>query len=781
MDTRPNGARSNVEDILRAALGEQVEYKEPNSPIEYYLVKLKEAIDAGGNIDDILVPGANITITKNADGTITIAASGEVSSEDTVARAAIDAIKDGTTIDSFADVESALSDKADVDNVYKLDLSGDSSLPVNTDLDNIKTVGCYYVLSSAVVPTIAHRPSEISSAFRLTVELSAGIMRPRQIYQEFNSYDKYVRYETSSGTWANWKKVEGDLSTFATASQGTKADSAIQGVKVNNASLSPDSNKVVNITVPTTAADVSALPDTTKYAAALSLTINPSTFVMTGQLKDQNGNNLGTAQTIDLPLESVVVNGSYNSQTKKVILTLQSGSTIEFSVADLVAGLQTELSSTNKLNPTFINYDSTHRAVSDDEKTAWNGKQSALDSTQLAAVNSGIDSTKVAQIETNKNNILFVANQGRKNVLKFDSVGGGVRNGITYTVNNDGTIRANGTAIDTSYVYLMFDSSTVDAKEYTNGQFVLSGCPSGGGSNTYSIYAAKGSYAVFDYGNGVILTPTTETQAFIVIRVEKNQTVDIAFKPMIRLVGTDSTFEPYSVPNTVITPELIELVDSGAKNLLSKNELTTASSDRTETLSVNLPAGTYHVSLNASQLADSTIVFKNSVGTVISQTPIARSETIVSEYIELSESAKEFYIYSSNTGTYTSVMLCTKAAWDVSQKYVPYAPTNAELYKQKDNKTWTTIIPTSSSNKKVFTVPIDVDAALIALSVGGDSGSSDSALIAFNGVYETKTVKIVNNIGNSNVSAIETVDYTNGNIVITMTGNKAYKALYRIL
>ena len=33
-------------------------------------------------------------------------------------------------------------------------------------------------------------------------------------------------------------------------------------------------------------------------------------------------------------------------------------------------------------------------------------KQNALNSTQLAAVNSGIDSTKVAQIETNKNNIL---------------------------------------------------------------------------------------------------------------------------------------------------------------------------------------------------------------------------------------------------------------------------------------------------------------------------------------------------------------------------------------
>ena len=161
----------------------------------------------------------------------------------------------------------------------------------------------------------------------------------------------------------------------------------------------------VNIIVPTTAADVSALPDTTKYATTLSLTINSQTFVMTGQLKDQNGNNLGAAQTIDLPLESVVVDGSYDSQTKEVVLTLQSGNTVEFSVADLVSGLQTELSENNKLNPVYINYDSTHRAVSDTEKSAWNGKQSALTTEQLAAVNSGIDSIKVAQIEINKNNI----------------------------------------------------------------------------------------------------------------------------------------------------------------------------------------------------------------------------------------------------------------------------------------------------------------------------------------------------------------------------------------
>jgi hypothetical protein len=141
---------------------------------------------------------------------------------------------------------------------------------------------------------------------------------------------------------------------------------------------------------------------------------------MTGQLKDQNGDNLGTAQTIDLPLESVVVDGSYNSQTKKVVLTLQNGNTIEFSVADLVSGLQTELSANNKLNPAYINYDSTHRAVSDTEKATWNGKQSALTSAQLAAVNSGMTSEDVEQINTNKTNILSLMTP-KKGIITWES------------------------------------------------------------------------------------------------------------------------------------------------------------------------------------------------------------------------------------------------------------------------------------------------------------------------------------------------------------------------
>lgn len=79
-----------------------------------------------------------------------------------------------------------------------------------------------------------------------------------------------------------------------------------------------------------------------KFAKSISLTINSSTYVVTAQLLDQDDTPLGDPQTIDLPLESMVVNGSYNDQTKKVILTLKNGETVEFSIADLVDGLASQ-------------------------------------------------------------------------------------------------------------------------------------------------------------------------------------------------------------------------------------------------------------------------------------------------------------------------------------------------------------------------------------------------------------------------------------------------------
>jgi len=99
-------------------------------------------------------------------------------------------------------------------------------------------------------------------------------------------------------------------------------------------------------------------------ATELSASINSSTYVMTLQLKDQNNNNIGTAQTIDLPLETMVVSGSYDADDKEIVLVLDNGQEIKIPVGDLINGLQTEITSDNMLDADLIDdTTSTHKFV----------------------------------------------------------------------------------------------------------------------------------------------------------------------------------------------------------------------------------------------------------------------------------------------------------------------------------------------------------------------------------------------------------------------------------
>ncbi len=112
--------------------------------------------------------------------------------------------------------------------------------------------------------------------------------------------------------------------------------------------------------------------------------------------------------------------------------------------------------------------------------------------------------------------------------------------GITYTDNGDGTITANGTATDYSFVSI---SSNGYNSGLLTGNYTLSGCPAGGSETSYniSIFAIKSDGSAvddYDYGDGV----TFEVQEgeyymeSIVLGVRKGTTVtNLVFKPQITI------------------------------------------------------------------------------------------------------------------------------------------------------------------------------------------------------------------------------------------------------
>ena len=99
-----------------------------------------------------------------------------------------------------------------------------------------------------------------------------------------------------------------------------------------------DSNKASTTLDSTSSTQYPSSKATANYVkgnAIASYTFDSSTF----QIKFFNGNGTQVGSTIDLPMESVVVSGEYDSTNKQIILTLENGNTIAISVSDLVSGL----------------------------------------------------------------------------------------------------------------------------------------------------------------------------------------------------------------------------------------------------------------------------------------------------------------------------------------------------------------------------------------------------------------------------------------------------------
>ena len=176
----------------------------------------------------------------------------------------------------------------------------------------------------------------------------------------------------------------------------------------------------------------------TNTGSLINLEINDTTYVITLKLKNQDGTVIST-DTIDLPLENVVVSGRYDNTTKKVILTLENGSEVDFSVADLVAGLQTEITSSNKLASDLVDdTNSGNKFVTTSEKQTWNNKLDQSDLTNYVTFDDYATTTTTGVVKTS-------AQYGVSTSSYTKNLTGAIRTYAQYQSGNDVTIICKGT------------------------------------------------------------------------------------------------------------------------------------------------------------------------------------------------------------------------------------------------------------------------------------------------------------------------------------------------
>ena len=96
----------------------------------------------------------------------------------------------------------------------------------------------------------------------------------------------------------------------------------------------------------------------------LNVSMDTTDYVLTIKLLDKNENIIDT-KSVDLPLEELVVSGTYDATNKKIVLTLRSGQTIEIPVSNLLAGL---VNAERKVGSNNLSEDITATALFNDIK-----------------------------------------------------------------------------------------------------------------------------------------------------------------------------------------------------------------------------------------------------------------------------------------------------------------------------------------------------------------------------------------------------------------------------
>ena len=386
----------------------------------------------------------------------------------------------------------------------------------------------------------------------------------------------------------------------------------------------------------------------TEAGNKIILHINSDDYKMYAELLNKNDETINVSNIIDLPIESMVVDGRYDSTTKKLILVLDNGNEIEVPLGALINGLVSteELAETltdyvkftdyasavksgviktsdsyatttasgvlTSQTKTYTDYDNLDNNAFVSKGTLENvieGKE-LIDSSDIekydedlfgdAIVSSeGTEITLSNTIETTIEKIELSASELEQETTtgknKLNSLGtysaGTTRtsNGVNYTFNEDGSITINGTATGTSFALLIGES----LNDYQTEKFrITEDYVAGSWSNANVQLITRGTdgeYRTIYKGNNTdIVNIKNIPIGVIFVQVVTNATVNETIYPQIELGNTQTSYEKFTGGNPAPNPDYPQDVHVVSGN----NEITIANSDNSESQTYPINLGT---------------------------------------------------------------------------------------------------------------------------------------------------------------------------------------------
>lgn len=328
----------------------------------------------------------------------------------------------------------------------------------------------------------------------------------------------------------------------------------------------------------------------------------------------------------------------------------------------------------------------------------------------------------------------LMGRNGAKNHVHVTAISQTI-NGVTFTVNDDGSIKANGTATE----FTAFDiETTATGLKAVSGNYLLSDGLANPSASHYTTITVvdKNDVTTYDYAN----TKDAGKQAFSIVAediksiylavcIGANVTVnDLVFYPMVRdAEDIDSDFQPYAKTNQQLTAENQTLTNNlsdevktraklGAKNVFNPNLSTiatsanyypntsvTVGSDKQITVDSTSDAGGSYSYKNIALANNDSFNLEKGIEYIISGLETDNNATYFALFRAYDSSNNEIlsitvgsteasFTLPSNTATY-NLVLCVgrtvslsktfyvmfRLATDSDPTYQPYAMTNREL------------------------------------------------------------------------------------------------------
>ena len=447
------------------------------------------------------------------------------------------------TNDLKTKLDSGVYTKTDIDNKYFMTGLRGTTLPENTDLNNVKSPGVYCISSGSVAKTCLNTPGSLIANCRLEVFFSTGVPANnnyliQQLYQNTaGSLYVWVRSMTAAGHWSPWHLMNGNDFTNYNYEYNNVTDKYIKLATYNiEDTRYIDAEMVFNIysnlgdnyTWPN---DVGILRchlrignDLTKPEGILAIWISKGTSINTKRWFV-----------------------TYNSTTKEFILWKKITAKYESYTVQLISS-----SNRGSVGNTHNNVTMYYIKSTADTYTAADYVSIVTSTT--------CDSTSV--------NLLDFGNAIATNCIDISQIPSATAYGITRTINGYGYISYVGTnALKTDYDLVLMNSRTLTAGTY---RFTHNGVAKSGSVPTnYKLYKDGKYFKGFDPSQPLIID--ADGTYGICAAIQKGATINITYRPMLERGNLAHDYVMYTGGTGFLNGDLANAVNGTTWNTISVN------------------------------------------------------------------------------------------------------------------------------------------------------------------------------------------------------------------